>query len=504
VDLPEEEEASRAEVLQEIRVLRGLEHPNIVGYFEAFTEGTTICIAMEYADGGDLAASIVRRRGAGQRFQEREAMAVFAQLTLAVQYLHEERRIMHRDLKSANVFLTSSGAVKLGDFGIAKVLRPSARCAQTRVGSPYYLPPEICESQPYDFKADVWCLGVVFYETLALEVPFVAQNIAALVVRIITAEPQPLPTMYGSDTRALATRLLSKRPNERPLIGEVAALPHVRRSIASLAAMGAAAAGAARVAFAGRRHSLQPLSRSYGSAPTGAPSWIRRSKGHSCNGLDDEEPPAASSLRTCASASTFTPAPALVVAPTQGTGRAEEGSLVECGEDFSFSVSDAVDLAEVEDLIRESPAKRPRPSIQPRVIAEVEREGAEPSCTTPPAPPLPPPVRSGWSGRSRPRTASQSFDLAELELLLGLRRAQDPPIVSPPSLQQAATGTPTAGVVPAVEPPAKAAAAEAPASGKGRKGVSSARAALVAAAPTPMRHRLPQMRRSLEADFGKA
>jgi NIMA (never in mitosis gene a)-related kinase len=227
VDLPGDEKL-RVESLRETEVLRSLSHPNIIGYYEAFLDGTTLCIAMEYADGGDLSAAVHRRREACQMFTERDAIMVLAQLVFAVQYLHD-RRILHRDLKSQNVFLNVSGTVKLGDFGIAKVLEASCQWAETRVGTPYYLPPEICENQPYDFKADVWCLGVIFYEVLALEVPFSANNIAALALRICTMEPRPVPALYGGETRALLTRMLTKRACDRPSIDELATVPHICR-----------------------------------------------------------------------------------------------------------------------------------------------------------------------------------------------------------------------------------------------------------------------------------
>jgi len=342
VELPDVEEKQRGEVLHEIEVLRSLSHPNIIGYHEAFVEGTTLCISLEYADGGDLAAAILRRREAGQRFQERDAMALFAQLTLAVQCMHE-RRIMHRDLKSENVFLMASGVVKLGDFGISKVLRASVRCAETRVGSPYYLPPELCDNQPYDFKADVWCLGVVFYEVLALEVPFCAQNIAALVIKIVTADPKPLPAMYGSETRSIVARMLVKNAEDRPSIAEVAALPHVRRSIAALATGGVGQESPGD-------HRLPEVVQDVGEAATGR----------------------------------------LPAAP--------------------LNAWRPVDLAEVEDLICESPAKRVR--------ATSSRTGIDvaPTLTPTPAPPsCHPPVRAGWSEDP----ASASLDLLELEVLLG-------------------------------------------------------------------------------------
>lgn len=235
----------RSEALREADVLKSLTHSNIIACHDAFFADSRLCIVMEYADGGDLCAAIARRRAAGgQRFLEREAMAVFVQLAMALQYIHG-RRILHRDLKSKNVFLTRAGVVKLGDFGIAKVFEGSDSYAETRIGTPYYLPPEMCNNLPYDFRADVWCLGVILYEILALEVPFSAPSVAALAVKICTTEPHPVSPSYSSESRALIGRMLAKNAEERPLSSEIVAMPHVRRSAAALFAMSRNASGKA-------------------------------------------------------------------------------------------------------------------------------------------------------------------------------------------------------------------------------------------------------------------
>jgi NIMA (never in mitosis gene a)-related kinase len=222
-----------SEALREAEVLKSLRHPNIIGYEDAFLADTHLCIVMEYADGGDLAAAIARRRESGRRYHEREAMAIFAQLALALRHVHA-LRILHRDVKSQNVFLTSTGVVKLGDFGVAKVLDTSELCAATRIGTPQCVPPELCENHPYDFKADVWGLGVILYQLLALECPFNGASFAALAVRICTAEPRPVPSVYSPDARMLLSRLLAKRADDRPSSVEILAMPHVRRSVAAL------------------------------------------------------------------------------------------------------------------------------------------------------------------------------------------------------------------------------------------------------------------------------
>jgi len=242
IDL-EGDDKRRDEALREAEVLKSLTHTNIIAYHEAFLVDGHLCIVMEYADGGDLAGSIARRRTAGRRFLEREAMSVFVQIASSLQYIHG-RRILHRDLKSKNVFLTRGGLAKLGDFGISVVFDSGEAFAETQVGTPYYLPPEMCTNQPYGFPADIWCLGVVFYELLALEVPFSAPTVLALARQICSTEPQPVSASYSGETRSLLARMLSKRAQDRPSSCEILALPHVRRSAAALVAVRSATTSA--------------------------------------------------------------------------------------------------------------------------------------------------------------------------------------------------------------------------------------------------------------------
>jgi len=222
----------REEALKEAELLKCLVHPNIIGYKDAFLDERRLCIVMEFADGGDLSAAIMRRRSSGRRYHERDAVAISGQVVLALEYVHS-RRVLHRDLKSQNVFLTRSGEVKLGDFGIARVLEDCEHSAKTRIGTPHILAPEMCENKPYGFKADIWGLGVMMYELLALEVPFSANNLAGLIIRICTSEPQPIAASYSAELRTLVSNSLSKKAQDRPTAAEIAALPHIQRGLAA-------------------------------------------------------------------------------------------------------------------------------------------------------------------------------------------------------------------------------------------------------------------------------
>lgn len=222
----------REEALKEAELLKSLVHPNIIGYKDAFLDDRRLCIVMEFADGGDLSAAIMRRRNSGTRYHERDALAIFGQVVLALEYVHA-RRVLHRDLKSQNIFLTTTGEVKLGDFGIARVLEECEHSAKTRIGTPHILAPEMCENKPYGFKADIWGLGVMMYELLALEVPFSANNLASLIIRICITEPKPIAPIYSAELRSVVVDSLAKNAQDRPTAAEIAALPQIQRGLAA-------------------------------------------------------------------------------------------------------------------------------------------------------------------------------------------------------------------------------------------------------------------------------
>ena len=173
---------------------------------------------MDFADGGDLQQRI--RGQKGKFFNETTILDWFTQICLSIKHIHD-RKILHRDIKSQNIFLTKNGLVKLGDFGIAKCLNKTMDKAKTIVGTPYYLSPEIVQNRPYSFKSDIWSLGVLLYEMCALKMPFDAQNLPLLSLKIIRCSYNPLPPNFSRELRSLVNIMLSVDTNKRFSINEV-------------------------------------------------------------------------------------------------------------------------------------------------------------------------------------------------------------------------------------------------------------------------------------------
>ncbi|KAK4312033.1 hypothetical protein Pmani_016499 [Petrolisthes manimaculis] len=209
--------AERQMSLNEINVLAMLDHPNIVSYMDSFERDTVLCIEMEYADGGSLAQYLTQRV---KRIDEREILMIFHQITSAITYMHQHH-ILHRDLKTANIFLTKEGMVKVGDFGISKMMNTQSAHAHTVLGTPYYISPEMCEGKVYDEKSDIWALGCILYEMACLQKTFEGSNLPALVNKIMKGQFAPIKGNYSPGFKQLVRDLLQRDPEFRPTAAEV-------------------------------------------------------------------------------------------------------------------------------------------------------------------------------------------------------------------------------------------------------------------------------------------
>ena len=218
-DLNEEE---KKETCKEATILQRLDHSNIIKFIEVFISKkpkTSLNIVTEYADGGDLGEKI-KAQPKGKYFPESQVLDWFTQICLAIKHIHD-KHIIHRDLKAQNIFLTKSGLIKLGDFGIAKTLKNTWENARTMVGTPYYLSPEIVQGKDYSFKSDIWSLGVLLYQLMSLRMPFDANNLPMLSLKIMKGQYAPLPLSYTADLRALVGKLLCVDPTNRLSVKEI-------------------------------------------------------------------------------------------------------------------------------------------------------------------------------------------------------------------------------------------------------------------------------------------
>lgn len=216
-------EKEQREAYLEAKILEKLDHPNIIKFVEVFRcnkPQATLNIVMSYAEGGDLQKRIKLQKKKGRYFSENQIIDWFTQICLAIKHIHD-KKILHRDLKSQNIFLTENGLVKLGDFGIAKCLNFTLEKASTIVGTPYYLSPEIVQNKPYSFKSDVWSLGVLLFEMANLRMPFDAKSLPKLSLKIIRAEYGTINSAYSLELRSLIQTLLQVDPHERPSIHEI-------------------------------------------------------------------------------------------------------------------------------------------------------------------------------------------------------------------------------------------------------------------------------------------
>ncbi|CAD7935511.1 unnamed protein product [Amoebophrya sp. A120] len=251
IDLSKMSEEEKNDTYREVQVLGRLRHPYIIRYRDSFLTGSStsadkagtttnpdnergnyndhrpaspqklLCLVMDYATNGDLYTRIRKQKKLKQFLPASLILRWFTQIALAVKYIHDQK-ILHRDLKTQNIFLTKVAMsslmsennppvvlpnfenVKIGDFGIARVLSHTSDVAKTAIGTPFYMSPEICQAQPYDYKSDIWAIGCCLYEMITLKHAFDDESMKGLVLKILKGEYEKLKPGNSSSSSSSA------------------------------------------------------------------------------------------------------------------------------------------------------------------------------------------------------------------------------------------------------------------------------------------------------------
>ncbi|KAF2753289.1 kinase-like protein [Pseudovirgaria hyperparasitica] len=245
----------REQLQAELSILKELHHPNIVRYYERdhLKESQDLHLYMEYCGNGDLGRLIKNLKIKNQYAEEEFVWSVFSQMLSALYRCHYGENapdvghdimglgnnakplkskqnmfmILHRDLKPENVFLGEDNSVKLGDFGLSKILQ-SHDFASTYVGTPFYMSPEICSAERYTLHSDIWSLGCIIHELCAKEPPFNAKTHVDLINKIRAGRVERIPACYSGELQKVIDSCLQTNPSHRPSTAQLLNLPIIK------------------------------------------------------------------------------------------------------------------------------------------------------------------------------------------------------------------------------------------------------------------------------------
>ena len=163
----------KREAVFEATILAKVQCQYVCQYYDSYKDTTSINIIMQYCENGDIGKYLKKQMN--RPLDESKIWKFFIEMCLGLHYLHSFH-ILHRDIKTINMFLGKDDKIKIGDLGVAKQMNQTSNFAHTIVGTPYYLSPELCEEKPYNHKSDIWSLGCVLYELCTFRHPFEANN----------------------------------------------------------------------------------------------------------------------------------------------------------------------------------------------------------------------------------------------------------------------------------------------------------------------------------------
>uniref|UniRef100_A0A668AI11 MAP/microtubule affinity-regulating kinase 3 n=1 Tax=Myripristis murdjan TaxID=586833 RepID=A0A668AI11_9TELE len=206
---------SLQKLFREVRIMKSLNHPNIVQLFEVIETEKTLYLIMEYASGGEVFDYLVSHG----RMKEKEARAKFRQIVSAVHYCHQ-KNIVHRDLKAENLLLDADSNVKIADFGFSNEFTMGSKL-DTFCGSPPYAAPELFQGKKYDGpEVDIWSLGVILYTLVSGSLPFDGQNLKELRERVLRGKYR-VPFYMSTDCEGILRRFLVLNPAKRCTLEQI-------------------------------------------------------------------------------------------------------------------------------------------------------------------------------------------------------------------------------------------------------------------------------------------
>ena len=213
-------EKEKQNALNEIRILASIKSDHIITYKEAFIEEKEkiLCLVTEFANKGDLFQKITYFKQMQKSFEEKDIWNIFIQILQGLKCLHDHN-ILHRDLKSANIFLFNNNLAKIGDLNVSKVTKNGI--GHTQTGTPYYASPEVWNDESYTNKSDIWSLGCVLYEMICLTPPFKAESMDGLYHKIIKGKYNKIPEKYSKELNEILKLLFNVNPKERPSCDEL-------------------------------------------------------------------------------------------------------------------------------------------------------------------------------------------------------------------------------------------------------------------------------------------
>ena len=204
-------------IFNEINLLKEIDHPNVIEIKNSYysKDKKFLNIISEYAEEGTLQEKYEEQKKNKQYFDENDLLDWFIQIILALKCIHD-KNILHRDIRPSNIFLMKDMA-KLGNFGVAKAVSPTINYAKTMVTKPEYLAPEVKKNSNYTFEADIWALGVTFYQLIILDYPFEGNSIDKIQANIEAGNIKPIPKDCKIDSKfiKIVKEMMCVNPQER-------------------------------------------------------------------------------------------------------------------------------------------------------------------------------------------------------------------------------------------------------------------------------------------------